>query len=376
MPSRSCAQTSRALFSLASQNTAVDVAEVADRFQPVHSVVPPDSAKFVTSSNEIYMRALLQLQLSIETASHAPGRLDDEVIAPILSSAFGARTAARQILYGFRVDTQNIGVVLQRLMENPIIQVEALLRELGPAALNAKGNELCGQMRGLLRKYPFDPRSHAEATLAEVDAIFHPKSGAVWSYYEANLKNLLRLQDTRYVANSEARVRVSPAFLTLFNRAAAVSKAFYAAGAEYPHFSYSVKPVPSEGIQGLRLEMGGDTLIYRGGTPVSKRFIWGGSANGQVRASVTIGESIDLSWFSDKGLWAIFRFFSTAERWQTIGSGFRVEWIIRSRDTQLPVTLLGGKPLTVGIDIDTADAPPIFRPGYLADMTCPSSVAQ
>ena len=43
----------------------------------------------------------------------------------------------------------------QKLLEDPITYVEALLRTLGPAELNGKGKGLCTQMRTVFAKYPF-----------------------------------------------------------------------------------------------------------------------------------------------------------------------------------------------------------------------------
>jgi hypothetical protein len=92
------------------------------------------------------MVARQNLQLSVEATSRAAGRLDDPLIGAIASHALNERSAARNIALRFRADPAGVHRVVQKLMEDPALQVEALVRALGPAEVNAKGNELCGQM--------------------------------------------------------------------------------------------------------------------------------------------------------------------------------------------------------------------------------------
>jgi hypothetical protein len=81
-----------------------------------------------------------------------------------------------------------------------------------------------------------------------------------------------------------------------------------------------------------------------------------------------------LLWFNQSGTWATFRFFGSANRWQTTPSGHRVEWDLRAGVGG--VTLPSGKPFTVRYDLEMAGAPPIFRPDYLASLRCVSRVVE
>ena len=51
----------------------------------------------------------------------------------------------------FRADPDgHIEGNVQKLLEDPIVYAEALLRTLGPGELNAKGRVLCGQFRSVM----------------------------------------------------------------------------------------------------------------------------------------------------------------------------------------------------------------------------------
>src|SRR5260370_16927992 len=85
-------------------------------------------------------------------------------------------------------------------------------------------------------------------------------------------------QGTQYVANPSSKVTVNPAFLSFFNSAAGFAETIYPEGGQDPHFSYSLKPEPSEGVQMLTLRVDGQTLAYTMGGPAAfKKFTWQGS---------------------------------------------------------------------------------------------------
>ena len=92
----------------------------------------------------------------------------------------------------FRIDSEgHIEGNVQKLLEDPIVYAEGLLRTLGPAELNGKGKALCAPFRALMSKYPFNPGATAEATLAEVNGVFRKPDGALWTFYDQNLQKLL-----------------------------------------------------------------------------------------------------------------------------------------------------------------------------------------
>jgi len=365
-----------ALLWLASQNTAVDEPTVANAFQPVQAVVPAANGdKFIAPSNQNYMSALLNLQASLDQVAAQPGQVNDAAAAQTMTQAGNARIVTRQLAQAFRPDPQaRVDAIVEKLLEDPITHAEALLRTLGPADLNAKGRALCAQLRPLWSKYPFNANATTEATLAEFNSVFHKPDGALWAFYDANLQKLLVREGAQFVPAPNITLKLNPWFVDFFNRAARFAEALYPNNAAAPHFSYTLKPVPSEGIQSVGLQIDGQTLAYSGGTPAPKQFVWQGTGPHEAKATVKFGGGPDLAWSNNDGLWAVFHFFDKAERWQPAGSGYALEWVIRiGRDA---VKLPNGNPLTVRFELDMAGGPAIFQKGFLSRLSCVSEVAR
>ena len=368
-----------ALFSLASQNTDVDAQEVKSVFQPVQAVVPASNGdRLIAPSNQPYMSALLKLQSSVEQAAAAP-QLTDTIAAPTLAAAMDAKTTTGSMAQTFTPDKEgaDAGRVdrrTQQLLEDPITSVQALLKGLGPAELNAKGAGFCSQYRALLAKYPFNPSATAQATVADVNGIFLKPDGALWAFYNATLAKFLTKQGSQYVATPGTGLNITPAFLNFFNSAAGFSDTIYAGNTQDPHISYSLKPVASEGFQSVGLQLDGQTFTYSGGDAAAKQFKWQGTGPHEAKATVKFGGGPDLAWSDNDGLWAIFHFFDKAERWQPSGNGYTLEWVIRiGKDA---VKLPSGAPLTVRFQLDMNGAPPVFQKGYLGRMACVATVAK
>jgi type VI secretion system protein ImpL len=361
------------LFALASQNTAVDDPSVASVFQPVQAVVPPGS--LVAAPNQDYLGSLKRLQTSI--GSIASQSVPSEGAASqTLGQATQAHGTVRQMAGVFRADPEgHIEGNVQKLLEDPIIYAEALLRTLGPGELNAKGRVLCGQFRSVMAKYPFNPNATPEASVNEVNGLFRKPDGALWNFYDQNLQQLLVKDGLEYVPHSAKGVTLTGPFVTFFKEAARFSEVLYAGGAQDPHFSYTLKPQPSEGIQSTGARIDGQQVSYTTGGPAQPvRFTWKGSGSHEANATVKFGGGPDLTWSSDEGVWAAFRFFQKAEKWTLVGSAQSLEWIVRVGKG--PVKLPSGNPLTVRFDLEMVAAPPLFQRGYFSHLTCVSDVAR
>ncbi len=360
------------LFALASQNTAVDDPDVKSAFQPVQTVVPPEATdRYILPPNQNYVNALVTLQASLESIATQGGTPNDAAAAPTLQNATQAKVTTRQMAQAFRIDSEtHIEAAVQKLLEDPIVYVEGMLRALGPAELNGKGKSLCGQFRAVLSKYPFNPNATIEATVADVNGLLRKPDGALWSFYDQNLQKLLVKQGSQFAIGPSGGV--NPAFLNFFNAATAFSDAIYAGGAQDPHFAYMLKPEPSENIQTVNLLIDGQSLSYSGGTATPKQFTWQGGGSHAVRASVKLGGP-DISFSDAEGTWAVFHFFNRADRWTPAGSGYSLEWIIRAGKDPMKVN---GKPLIVHFELDMAGAPAVFQVGYFSRLACVSDVAR
>ena len=366
------------LFALASTNTAVDDPAIVKIFQPVQSVVPPGSTdRYIAPPNQNYMTALVTLQTSLDAIANQPGAPNDAAAAQTVNNAMQAKVNTKQMAQAFNIDAEgHIETNVQKLLEDPITYLDAMLKSVDAGDVNAGGKSLCGGFRPVLNKYPFNPTATSEATLAEVNGLFRKPDGLLWSFFEQKLQKVLMRQGTQYVPNPSSKVSVNPAFLSFFNSAASFAETIYPDGGQDPHFSYSLKPEPSEGVQMLNLRVDGQTLAYTAGGPAAfKKFAWQGSAAHEAMLSVRFGNT-DLGFARGDGLWAAFHLFQKANQSTPTSAGQLLEWITSSGKGSDAIMLPSGRPLTVRLDLDLGGAPPIFQRGYLSRMTCIQDIAR
>jgi type VI secretion system protein ImpL len=350
-----------ALLALASQNTAVDDPAVASVFQPVQTITPPESKdRYIAPPNQNYINALVTLQASLENAT---GQADDPSVAQALNNALQAKIVTRQMAQSFRLDNDgHIEAAVQKLLEDPILNVEQTLHGAVPAGLNAAGKGLCTQWRMLTGKFPFNPNSRIDAALADVNAILHKPDGALWTFYDKSLKKVLVKQGSQYVPSGVAPL--NPAFVSFFNLAAALSDTLYPAGAADPALSFAVKPGVSEGVQGITLHVDGQTLAYTVGSPiVAKTLTWQANGTHDMTVNVRVGGS-DFEWQHHTGLWGAFHFFAEAKQHGPQG----LEWPVGAGAQQFKVD---GKPVTVRLEVDLGPVAAAFQNGFpcVADVT-------
>jgi type VI secretion system protein ImpL len=358
------------LFALASQNTAVDDPSVANLFQPVQAVVPPTATdRFIQPPNQNYMNALVQLQTSLETIASKPGTVSDADAAPTLANAQQAIVNTRQLAQTFRIDSEgHIETAAQKLLEDPITNAQGLLRALGPAELNGKGKDLCAEMRPLFAKYPFSPNATAQATLQDIDAIFKPKEGALWAFYDANLQKVIARQGSQFApAGGGGGITINPAFLGFLNRAGQFTDLAYANNSPDPHFTYTVKPVVSPDTDTIKLVIDGQTADFNA-AGAGKQFTWPGAAHG-VQLTVKFKGSTPYEYPSYDGLWAVFQFVGDADK--RVGS--QIEMALRA-GRQGRAVLYNSQPVIVRFDL--AANPPVFDKGYFTGLACVAEVAK
>ena len=367
-----------ALLCVASENTAAAaLEELKAPFQPVQFVTPPGcSSQYIGQSNQQYMNGLIGLQTALEGAGRATDP-NDPAVASTLQFASQAKLAARQLAQGFRIDKEGkVEQMTQKLLEDPITYVEGLLGRLGPAQVNAGARQMCADFAPLMKKYPFDPNSTVDATIADINAVFKPGTGSFWVFYESTLKQHLLRQGGRFAPNpASSGIRITPQFLGFFNRAAAFSDALYANGNQQePSFVYTLRTLPMDVIASLTLSIDGAQLKSTGKGGAQASFTWPGRGQQQARLSATPGGR-ETDWLQFTGLWGAFRLFEDADRWQRAGNGFTFEVTQRSGQSGQAVTV-DGKPVTVRFALEMGTTEPIFQKGYLSGLRCVSQAAQ
>lgn len=368
-----------ALFCVASVNTAAaTVEDVKTAFQPVQFITPapgcPD--KYIDAPNQPYMNGLIGLQTSLEAVARTKDP-NDPAVSMTLTQASQAKMAARQVAQNFRIDKEgHVEQMVQKLMEDPITYVEGLLGRLGPAQINGAGKAMCAEFGALAKKYPFNSASQVDASLEEVNAIFRPGTGALWAFYEGNLKNHLTKQGGQYVPVPGSPIKITPQFLRFFNRAASFSDALYKGGTQQePQLMYTLRALPAEGIQRLTLRVDGQELKSAGAGGGQATFQWPGSRAREAKLMGSLGGP-ELGLLEYNGLWSVFRFFGDADRWQPAGGGYNFDWVPRQGQSGQPMTLGNGKTVTVRYFLDMGTAPPVFQKNYLSGFQCVSQAAQ
>ncbi len=227
-------------FGTASYNTAVPDPQIKTIFQPTQALVDPNStARFIGPGNTAYVNALLALSAAVSQFNQNPQTSGDMLAAAVSTAGI----AVQQTAQPFNVDPQmHTEKTVFALLEAPI---HCAVPPPPPPPPGAPG-----AMCALLGKFPFQPLSKAQAgrdltpadqaSLADVNAVFAPGTGSLWTYYNASLKPWLPQQGTQYVLAPNAAGHDGPVFAQFFNHAASISSALYSSGGNNPAFTFTL----------------------------------------------------------------------------------------------------------------------------------------
>jgi type VI secretion system protein ImpL len=352
------------LFWFISNNTAVTAPDVAAPFLPVQALEPPGAPdklpdQYITDSNKPYISALSKLQADIAPLAGNPS---DPVLASQVANSEGAAKVSVTQVMGTRVDQKFHDENLVRaLLEQPITNVDAPLK-LGPAAaLNGAGKSFCARFAQITGKYPFNPASDQELASDQLNDILAPKTGALWTFYDDKLKQILIKEGSHFEVAATSAVKPSPVFVAFFNRAAALSDALYSGGSSTPKFSYTLKTLPSN--VDVILKIGSETLA---GAGQQKTFTWTGNPE-DVQVTSPGGDLLGAF----RGTWAVFRFVADAHS-QGAGRVANLEWIMQSNGRT--IMLPNGKPKSYTYQLEVNSVNP-FQSSELTGLRCVSQVA-
>lgn len=403
-----------AALAMVARNTDVD-SIVAAAFQPVHTVIPPNSKGNVHENNKSYVDALMALWGALEQVGFMQPNVDTASAAALsqkgqeaLGQVTQAKIAARQLAQKFAVDTAalKIGPAVAALLEAPINGAEALLRGIAstrppaqrpvvvapapaPAAaapppapsggggggadkakalelateLNGRGRAICEKMTPMLAKFPFDPAATAEATVAEVTGLLAPAAGELAAFQEERLGDLLAKQGGQWVAKGGAPVTLSAPFVTFFNRAARVSAALFGVGSS-PQIVFFAKGVTSSQTPLVTLVHGSEVARFNQNTPTN-RFVWPAPSGREAQLKAQFGKNKEQVIKKATGEWAMFRLVAQSDKVDEAGGSLRAEWNATGKDAS---------PVSVVFSFESGA--PIFQRGWLGGMSCVSQVTR
>jgi type VI secretion system protein ImpL len=351
------------LFWFVSHNTHVPLQQISDSFQPIQSVVPDGPPnQYVLAANQSYMTALDKVKSQIKSLADSPtGAGDANLVNQALSAAGEADTAVDQIAQKFNVDpTFHIEAVAQALLKQPIEHARAVVSVAPKEPVNGAGKSLCNQLTALTIRFPFNPNSSDDVSLDQLNMIFAPGTGSLWTTYKDKWALYLHKEGSRYVANNGGNVKITDTFLAFFNRAAGLSDALYGSGSPTPRVSYSLTQVASN-IEGLTLKVGNETLS---GTGQSKNFLWIGASEDVLATSKDVAIDVPHS-----GTWAIFHFIYDGHP-AAVGGGYNLNFVRQSNGQDIT---FNGKRQSYSYQLHFSGADPLVDFGRL---NCVSQVAR
>ena len=353
-----------ALLFTVSHNTAVANPDIAKEFQPAQAVVAPNSTdKFVGPGNTPYINGLLGLQAAVAQVAQNPTAANDpNAVAPIVTASASAHTAASQTAQAFNLDPKaHVDQTVLALLQAPINSVDAVVRGRGPAEANGAGASFCSAFAPVMAKFPFSPNATVEASPAEVAALLQPGTGSLWQLYNGTLKALLVQQGSQYLPAPNAPMKLNPAFVSFFNRAAQLSSALYPVPGA-PGMTFNTHILPSKGIKSVTVTIDGQSLS---GSNSSKQFTWSLATSQQAQLIANYGTgTLPLLQFS--GPWAVFHLMDKGR----LESG-HLAYPLEISNTPIVVN---GTPLVVYLQLSGPSAN-LLEPGGLSGIRCVPTVA-
>lgn len=346
------------LFYTVGHNTAVSDPQIKSVFASTQSLVDPNAVdKFIGPGNQSYMAGLLGLSSAVASIPPTAGT-DPAAYAPITTAASAAEIAARQTAQAFSIDSQfhTENTVLALLLAP--VQCAAKLPPSPGAAANGGGANLCRAVNGVLGKFPFSPNATTQATLDEVNQVFAPDTGAVWTIYSSALKPYLL--PTGAPAPT-APQPVNPRFAQYFSRVARVSSDLYSPGSKTPAFNFTLRFIPSNGITGANFVVDGQR-IAAGST--TQQYKWSGP---DARQASLVTDSGEVPY---QGTWALFQLVHRAQITHPEGK--------LHLDYSLETTLAGQKinqGKMVSFEI-TGPGAELLDPNFLSGLSCVSPVVK
>jgi type VI secretion system protein ImpL len=347
------------LFYFVSHNVDPAPTDVKAPFSPVQTVEPPGPPDklpdvLIAKTTQDYVKALGALNAAIHSLAQSTGAPDPALLAQASNAQTAASSAVTTVITSIPVDnSQPVGNEKQvrRLLEEPITALEGPTKQAPLKAAGGAAADFCSQMKGM---YPFDPTSLKEMP---IDQLYSLLGGDAWKKLSEGVRPFVLKVGSGYAPNPTATAKPSPDFLRFLSKMEALSEVMYPNGSAPPHFSYTLKTLPSN-LEGVEVTIGSDKLS---GKDAQKTFVWTGAPE-NIDVSKN-GDTLD----SASGPWAVFHFVARAHH-LTYNN---LEWVIENNGQ--PVKLPDGKIKSYDYQLQVAGpANPFFdMPG----LKCVSHVA-
>ena len=354
------------LFSVVSRNTAVADDEIKSTFQPTQALVDPNATdQFIGGSNKPYIDSLVSLNGAVsQIAGNPAAGSDPSAFAPLQQAVTGANAAVSMASQQFKVESHyNTASTVQALLHAPIDCAGRLVPnpKNGP---NGGGQNLCSAVKGLISKYPFTQSSATPATVADVNSVFAPETGLLWSIYNAQLKTFIAPAGSGYDKSPTAPMPPSPQFIAWFNHLAHISSVLYPQGAKSPVLDFTVRIKSQSGVTGSTFIVDGKSISNGS---ITQSFHWDAATAQQ--AGVVAG----TNHAEYQGTWAVFKLVHAASKITKTATGYQLDYPLNKNDN---TTFAGqssaqtGSSASVSFELSGPGAD-ILVSDYFSGLTCP-----
>lgn len=351
------------------------VTVIADQFAPLHDLVTSPDGKSPALSAQ-YVEVLGRLRSRLESL-YGAGTQWEQVKAYV--GMIATNISGDEFHDGYRV-TSRVGQMCRTRSTQPIgALLEQPLRQCWAAILADVGYRLDGlwktriadgYRRDVESRFPFNP-SGQDLPLALLAQYFSPVDGAIWAFFEGELKIFLTPTENQWAPASLMGIQVdfAPGFLEFLDKANAVRRALYGTGNAVPSVMFDLTPEPTSGVTESLIEIDGQRLQYRNERPLPSTFTWPGrSGSPQAKLSVSIVGSQERPTIGMiDGEWALFRLLNRAglaSQSQTIHT---VTWSLSSAD---------GRRFDVRYKLQARSAQNPFSANFFSRTRCPERATQ
>ena len=353
--------------------------DISNVFQPIRTLINPGNRdRMIDELNRPYVNALADLKAALDALPRdRDERLDVSMNNQARQSLDKAHAAVRDAAQHFNITSaQGTDIDLTRFLEMPIDFAEAYVpkdpRKPLRDKVNAQLRVVCGRLSALERKFPFNPQADLETTPQDLASVFAPGVGALWSFQQLPppLAALLIKQGDMWMQNPAVQdPRLTPEFIEFFNRLAAASAALFPDDSAKPRLQYTVQPLVSEGVQAVRVNIGG-TIISSTDHPI--QISWPPSPDSSYVDLQLTMNGLTIPFGRYEGQWAIFRMMQDGEAQAPGSHTYLFRSLRQGHGEPQQVTNAEGNPVAVRLVIDFPGA---FDPRKLR-ARCPLVAAQ
>jgi type VI secretion system protein ImpL len=333
-------------------------------FQPLDTVAPhaPDTP-LVGDWNREYADALQGLGMAMDAVSTSPD--DPAALQEAQSAAARAEAAVNNLARAFvGRDPDGAGrtaEAITALLNSPIGAARGLVNRIPLQGVNQTGRAFCQDFRATLAGYPFQAGG-ADLALDNLSAALQPGQSLL-SSLEGELQGLVTKVGSRYQRQSGATVRITDDFLTFLSTANQLAESLFNGNGELA-VPFQLRPQVTGDLERVTVVYGTLRSSATRTEPEVASLVWPRDSSGGARIEGTLGGRTVTLVDGGSGPWALFRLLGSAQ-WDEVSPGvYRLTWRIPNQGVVLEADLR----LAAGI--------PLFQPGFLQNLRCPSPLAR